>query len=400
VASKEEKLKQRYEQFFSQFVIPLAVGGDLRIGLPVNREEAEYFILNNHSQETRQALSAVDDERSRICLQWTRTRLGLPILEEDSATLTLACALYNLLFFSHPTADRWGAGGSLQKLAEFTKELLDKVPDPTNLRMAMAYYALLKGFLDLYRTDIEVRWWVGKENFYGTLPPKRLLYWKSVRRVTENRQKTSWLSFELGDEQVSLWREVLRKSPLTNLTLPSHKWPMELDNTILSLEDGDVWRGLCYLYLQQGFEEPVADLCGAFWFSAGAMQAGRGIPTFSSANAQARGKKMALSRMAQLIYHICTLGLFLRGESLLNQLSASLGQGESPEQTGAPLVLLTFDAIYETERQRNILKVPKEIRGEGSSPLDKCIQEWRKVVAQTWLKDAQPQRVAHVMSVL
>ena len=402
MANKEEKLKQRHEQFFRLFVVPLVIGGEMRIGLPVNREEGEFFVMNHHSEEVKLMLSAVDEARDRTCLEWTRARLALPILEEDHETLTLACAVYNLLFMSHPVAERWGAGGSLEKLAEFTQELLEQVPEPTSLRMAMGYHSLLRGLLELHRTDIEVRWWVGKEEFHGTQPPKRLLYWKSVRRVTEHRQRTSWLSFPLNEHQVALWKELLRKSPLTNLTLLARRWPLELHDSVCSLEDGDIWRGLCYLYLKEDFTARASELCVAFWYAAGALKQEKRPPSLPSEGAQLRVGQPALRRMAQLIYHLCALGLYLRGEALLNQLTATLSQEASAEteDLSPQLVLLTFAALYDTEMQRRVLKVPKELRGEGESALDKSIQLWRKVVGQTKLNEEHERRLSYLTAVL
>jgi hypothetical protein len=401
VASKEEKLVQRHEQFFRLFVVPLVIGGEMRIGLPVNREEGEFFLMNHHSEEVKLMLSTVDDARERSCLEWTRARLALPILQEDPETLILACALYNLLFMSHPVAERWGTGGSLDKLTEFTHELLEKVPEPTTLRAAMAYHSLLKGLFDLYRTDVEVRWWVGKEEFHGTQPPKRLLYWKSVRRVTELLQRTSWLSFPLNVQQSNLWKELLRKSPLTNLTLPTRRWPLELHDSVVSLEDGDIWRGLSYLYLKGDFISRASELCVAFWYAAGALKQEKRLPSLPAEGAL-RISRLALLRIAQFIYHFCALGLYLRGESLINQLTATLSQeanGETDELSPR-LVLLTFAVLYDTEMQRRVLKVPKELRGEGESGLDKTIQLWRKVVGQTNLNEDHEKHLSYLAAVL
>jgi hypothetical protein len=402
VGNKEEKLKQRHEQFFRLFVVPLVIGGEMRIGLPVNREEGELFLMNHHSEEVKLILSAVDEARERSCLEWTRSRLALPILQEDPETLILACAVYNLLFMSHPVAERWGTGGSLEKLTEFTHELLERVPEPTTLRAAMAYYSLLRGLFDLYRTDIEVRWWVGKEEFHGTMPPKRLLYWKSVRRVTENVQRTSWLSFQLNEQQGTLWKALLRKSPLTNLTLPTRRWPLELHDSIVSLEDGDLWRGLSSLYLKDDVTARASELCVAFWYAAGALKQEKKLPSLPTEGAQPRVSQLALRRIAQFIYHLCALGLYLRGEGLLNQLTATLSQENNAagDDLSPHLVLLTFAALYDTEMQHHTLKVPKELRGESSSALDKSIQLWRKVVGQTNLNEDHQKRVLYLASVL
>jgi hypothetical protein len=196
--------------------------------------------------------------------------------------------------------------------------------------------------------------------------------WKSVRRVTEHKQKTSWFDFAMTEQQISLWKVMLQKSPLTNLALPKRRWPLALHESFLSLEDGDVWRGLCALYLSMGFVTPVAALGQALWSLVGVMP-------FSEASLSATPPNTRLTkRVAQLFYHLCVLGLYLRGDELLEQIasqlsggatSASEGQpGGQPEDNGAKLLLLTFATLLDTEQQRSVLRVPNELRPNEQNP--------------------------------
>lgn len=396
MASKEEKHGQRFEHFLREFLHPLLLGGDLHIGLPINREESEFFRVAGTNDQQRILLSQIEDARERTCLEWTRARLGLPIFPEDQATLSWTIAVYNLLFLSHPIAETWGTGGSLQRVADFTLELLSLVPSPTNLREALANHSLLYGLTTMYRTDIEVKWWVGKQEFHGTQPPRRLLLWKTVRRVSENRQRTPWLEFELSEPQEKIWRVMLQKSPLTNLILPTRRWPLELHESLLSLEDGDLWRGLCAFYLEQGFIRPVGELGGAFWAASGLGQ--EPGPNNQSNN----GGFRLLQRAAQLFYHLCALGLYLRGDELLNQLAAQLSASASPEATEnhAKVLLFTFAALFDAEQQRRVLRVPKELLPNPESPLGKSLLVMRDLAKQAVPLSEHERNLAHLASVI
>lgn len=249
------------DSFLRDFVRPLVAGGELHVGRPLDAEdisalEAELVTTTEESLSIELARQAVASE---LWLYPVPTSLG----RDD---LALAVALHNLLFMSHPGGDRWWLRSSSQeRVRAFTARCLDR-PLPRGGEELVARHSLLGRFTDLTRTDVEVRFWAGRRTFQGQQPPQRLMRWRGLRGVREQRHQVRWLATELSEVQRELLAPLLRQSPLTDLLSPQRPFPtFEWLPVARHLTDRHVCRLVCHRYLEQGLEQVGPALAAAFW---------------------------------------------------------------------------------------------------------------------------------------
>jgi hypothetical protein len=84
---------------------------------------------------------------------------------------------------------------------------------------------------ELARTDVDLRWWTGSERFLGTDPPKRLLAWPELRRVSETRTPRPLMELPTSGAAVDPGRftvvteQLLTRTPLTDLATLTRATP-------------------------------------------------------------------------------------------------------------------------------------------------------------------------------
>lgn len=358
----EARHRKRLRHFLLDFLQPLIAGGDLHVHLPINAEELAAFPKLLVEPELLSQHAELEEARERVVAEWTRSNVPYAPLREDPDSLALAVVVYNLLMLSHPVVTSVGGGGSAKRIASFTQRLLARIPPAEDGTAALAYHSLLHQLGQIYRTDTEVRWWVGREEFQGTNPPARLLYWKSVRRVTETKTRTNWLSSTLSAAQTDIIEALLARSPLTDMDAHPRRRPLVLRPSLLALTDADLLRSLCARLLER---DPVPS--GVMLAQALLGAAGCASPAPSPLGA-APAEPLApavLRHAAQLFFHFVSLALYLRGQTFLDAVAAA-------KESGGADLMRAFAALFLRERESRLLGAPRDLLGEGERPQDKA----------------------------
>src|SRR5262249_22479076 len=120
--------------------------------------------------------------------------------ELDPTSITLAMAVENLLFLSHPAAAGTTVRRSrIREVGDWTVRVLHALPDPEGARDLAERHSMVHHLFTLGRDDVRVSFWAGRREFKGSEPPARLLKWANVRRVREERWRVSIVSEAVAD---------------------------------------------------------------------------------------------------------------------------------------------------------------------------------------------------------
>lgn len=206
--------------------LPLLAGGDLRPVSPIGRKRAMEIL------ECVPGLSApsLDEIRARR-LHVARRLAALDALPDPSfGEWLLLMALNDLLQVTNPTLVGVFAADRPKQLVAEVQAMVNQASAPTNLGDAISRHASFSRVLELTRVDTHVSWWVGKQTFRGAAPAKRLLRWKSVRRVREQEERVELVSMARPEEPWAAdFQEavstLLHASPLTDLALADREQP-------------------------------------------------------------------------------------------------------------------------------------------------------------------------------
>lgn len=250
------------EAFLSTFVLPLVAGGELHVGRPLDAEDLG--LLDAEVVIESEASLAIFSARRRLAEQLWLYPVQLPL---DATALRLAAGLHNMLFLDHPGADRWWIRSSaLQRLERSVEGCLDQ-PLPVTDEELVARHTLLGNLPRLSRTDVQVKYWAGSRTFAGMEPPARLLRWRGLRGVREERVRVNLLD-EAGAEQArgDLLLRLLRQSPLTDLLSVQRPAPrFEWAPVTPYLRRPSLCRLVCHQYLEAGLDRVGPHLAQAFW---------------------------------------------------------------------------------------------------------------------------------------
>jgi hypothetical protein len=203
------------------------------------------------------------DVASRLWMHYVDTRV-------DDDALRLLLGAHNMLYLSHPQSD--GAttrSRSRQRVFDSTITALglpgDAIVPPLDEAQLVARHTLLAGLCDLSRVDIEVRFWVGRRQYFGQRPPQRLTYWRGLRNVREIPTTVRWLATPLCDHQRDLLQRLFSLSPLTDLLNVTRAGPRPKWTTLCGyLQSARVARLVAHHYLQLG-DPAGAALARDFW---------------------------------------------------------------------------------------------------------------------------------------
>lgn len=252
---------QQLEAFVRQFVLPLVAGGEIHVNRPLDADDMESLV----------AYVALRDEPvlavEATCRQLAAQLWLFPVLPTLNPTaLRLVVAAYNLLFLSHPVSAKWRVGKRGRgRIERFIRACLE-LPPPADDGELVIRHTLLGNLVRVTRSDTEIRFWLGRRTFVGSEPPERLLRWRQLRRVREERHTTGWLATELSEDQHQLLGLLFAQSPLTDLLTPDRPAP-PFAWLPLQRHLGSRWlcRLVCHDYLQRGLSVVGPSLAVAFW---------------------------------------------------------------------------------------------------------------------------------------
>lgn len=347
------------DEFLARFAIPLVAGGEVHVGAPLDQDDLEALAAEAASPgDTALRLEAL---RGRFARGSWITTVATPL---DSETSRLLAGLHNLLFLSHPECERFSVRQRRRaELVAFTRWCLELDP-PNDDAALVRRHSLLRNIGALMRTDVEIRFWVGRRRFRGQVPPARLLRWRELRRVREQREQTAFLAApELSDDQRELLALLFAASPLTDLLLVDRPTPRQSWVSLLPhLRRPRVARLVCHNYLALGLERIGPALARQFWFTVAELEDARG----NEFAASRREKRAVLRTLAQLIQYLyvahCLVGEVEPAAlvaddptySLWSVLPVASRQGllAPREQLGATLVQQRFDQLLERSWQK------------------------------------------------
>ena len=218
----------------------------------------------------------VDVELADACalqlMQAARLTSVVPAPFDEDAGTFLA-AIHELYAACHPQTESFYARAHL--FCRAAEHRIHALPDVFDAERALTRHLMLAPAFLCTRTDVEVRWWAGRKEFFGEEPPARLLAAPALRRVDVQRDtRTMWqLAMVEGDEdtrlaRVSLMQALLNKSPLTrllllgddvqkqlgfSLTLPVHHHGPDL-SPVYCLDDPRIARLVCDVALERGVD--------------------------------------------------------------------------------------------------------------------------------------------------
>jgi hypothetical protein len=209
---------------------PLVLGGAMRPGRAIGARAA--LALGELGTPPVEPLleRRVHDGRVR------RARELVPIDELGPPTgdeWTLAAALHDILQSTNPSLDRALRRTAAARILELAEATIDRVRTPANVHEAVSRHAWFARVLDIARTDTAVSWWTGSHAFLGAEPPRRLLAWPRLRRVSivrTPRRLMDLAPLAVDPERlVEVVAKLLACTPLTDLAtctraLPTFVW--------------------------------------------------------------------------------------------------------------------------------------------------------------------------------
>jgi hypothetical protein len=256
--------KGKYEPWLHGFVLPLVAGGDVRVSGVMGQRELDELIVDPWITSQRdERVHRIAEARHAVVSELLIDPFE-PELEDES--LTLAVAMQNLLFLSHPgTAGAFVRRSKLRQVAEWSALKVRALPEPETVRELAERHSMLHHLFDLGRDDVRVSFWAGRREFRGAEPPSRLLKWATVRRVREERWRVSFLTEAVTDPgQRAIVLALLAASPLTDLLEPLRLDPqLELKPLARWLREPLVARAVADRYLSIGFAQLGGPLTAA-----------------------------------------------------------------------------------------------------------------------------------------
>ena len=216
------------ERLFETFLAPLVLGGPMRPGKPVGGK-ASFGIGDHRAPANVDLVSRVGLARVRVARKLAPIDTFEPA--PDAQEWVLAAVLHDLVQATHPGFDAAFRRSGPKRLLEIADKTLDRIAPPRNVGEALSRHTWFSRMFELARTDVDVRWWTGSERFLGTEPPKRLVAWPELRRVTQTRTPHPLMELPRSGGAVDLARftgavqTFLKKSPLTDLATLARPTP-------------------------------------------------------------------------------------------------------------------------------------------------------------------------------
>ncbi|MCC6749787.1 MAG: hypothetical protein IT371_19125 [Deltaproteobacteria bacterium] len=249
------------EDFLNRFAGPLVAGGEVHVGEPLDAEDLEALV--RAPIDGTEGAARLDAARQQIVGQLWLYPLDTALDELDWKLLV---GIHNTLFLSHPSVRTWRASSSgVARVERFTAACLGPPPVERE-EEAVLRHSLVRGVIELVRTDVKIHFWAGTRSFEGAEPPARLLRWREVRQVEERRTTVRWLESALSPVQHRLLSLLLSASPLTALVTPLRPAPpFRWMDGVRLLRGRRLARLVAHTYLALGLPEVEATLAADFW---------------------------------------------------------------------------------------------------------------------------------------
>lgn len=229
-------------EFLERFVLPLVAGGEMHIGKPVSADELQRF--EEEIPHATVPIVAIDEARTAVV---SSIVVRPPAVVFDRDELSLACAVHNLLFLSHPRADAWTMSRAARSKVIAAAQRFATRPRTEARARVLARHGLLHNFFDISRTDLKLTWWTGSSVFLGQSPPSRLTAWPTVRRVRREESTTSFQELLGGADIAPVVVTLVRRSPLSQLlTMSRFGPPLHWEDAVFLLRDAECARAIAY----------------------------------------------------------------------------------------------------------------------------------------------------------
>jgi hypothetical protein len=215
------------ERLFESFLAPLVLGGSLRPGKPFGGVIA--LGLGERMPSNPDLLSRTQLARIRVARKLIRvdTLSAAP----TDAEWALSAVLHDTVQATHPGFDAAFKKSGPPRLLEIAAATLERIPAPASLAEALSRHTWLSRMFEITRTDVELSWWTGSQRFYGTTPPKRLVAWPDLRRVSELRTARALMDLPRFtfvadvDRFSTVLYGLLARTPLTDLATLTRSAP-------------------------------------------------------------------------------------------------------------------------------------------------------------------------------
>jgi hypothetical protein len=224
VAEEPAKLADR---LFTTVLAPLVLGGALQPAHPIGARAALALMSVGAIPSEADLASQVDLQRV------VQARKLVPIDTVDDPTgpeWALGAVVHDLLQVTSPS---WIRKSAPKRLLDLAGATLERIPAVRSAREALSRHTWFARLFEIRRQDTAVSWWTGSREFRGKEPPKRLLLWSDLRRVTVERAErrlTELLRYGGAPEhapafEASLTR-LLRATPLTDFATCARSSPL------------------------------------------------------------------------------------------------------------------------------------------------------------------------------
>jgi hypothetical protein len=214
VAEPPAKLADR---LFTSVLAPLVLGGALQPAHPIGARAALALMDAG-------AVPTDSDLASRVDLaRVVQARRLAPVDTVDEPTgpeWALGAVVHDLLQVTSPS---WIRRSPPKRLLDLAGATLDRIVPVRSAREALSRHTWFARLFEVRRQDTAVSWWTGSREFRGKEPPKRLLLWSDLRRVSVERAErrlTELLGHggaaEHGPAFEAALAHLLRATPLTD----------------------------------------------------------------------------------------------------------------------------------------------------------------------------------------
>jgi hypothetical protein len=210
-----------------RFLLPLVVGGPITPGRPIGAKVA-LSLAGQAETLDKELVSHLQLGRVR------KARLLAPIDRlppPDGHDLALAAALHDIVQTTHPGFDRVMRRGEPNKLLDYASQILDRVPAPASVGIALARHTLFARALEITRTDTVVSVWAGKQTFLGETPSSSSTMWPRLRRVNKSESRHTLVELPATGASVDpakfsrVLSAFLARTPLTDLATVTRPSP-------------------------------------------------------------------------------------------------------------------------------------------------------------------------------
>jgi hypothetical protein len=222
------------DRLLRDFLAPLVLGGVMTPGRPIGAKVALSLGAQAETLD-KELVSHLQLGRVR-CARLLAPVDRLPPPGADD--LAMAAALHDVVQATHPGFDRVMRRSAPAKLLEYAAQILDRVPAPRSVGVALARHTLFARALEITRTDTVVSVWAGKQTFLGETPSSSAMMWPRLRRVNKTEARHTLVELPATGASVDPARftkvlsAFLARTPLTDVATatrvsPGFAWTSE-----------------------------------------------------------------------------------------------------------------------------------------------------------------------------